>query len=101
MKIVFLFDQLDAEGKIVATDVNPYVITPEKLQLQQLAAGQTGLGFTLERTNEKGEKVPAFYSVITFPVNISLPAPAPAPVEAAPVAEAKPVAKKKAKKSGK
>lgn len=89
MKILFLFDQLDAEGKVVATDVNPYVTTPEKLQLQQMAPGQVGLGFTIVRTDEKDEKVPTFYSVITFPVNLS---PSAAPTEA-------PKKTKRAKKS--
>jgi hypothetical protein len=73
MKIIFLFDQMDPEGKIVTTDINPYVITPDKLQLKVIGPGQTGLGVTLEKADDKGEKVQTFYSIITFPVNL-LPA---------------------------
>ena len=69
MKIIFLFDQLDAEGKVVSANTNPYVVAPENLQMKQLAPGQTGIGLTVSQKNEKGEDVQQFVSIIQFPVN--------------------------------
>src|SRR5271157_2522340 len=70
MKIVFLFDQTDAEGKVVATESIPFVTTPDKLNLRQLAPGLSSVGVVFEQNNEKGEKQLIFRQIINFPVNL-------------------------------
>jgi len=70
MKIVFLFDQTDAEGKVVATEAIPFVTTPDKLNLRQLAPGLSSLGVVFEQNNEKGEKQLIFRQIINFPISL-------------------------------
>jgi hypothetical protein len=122
MKIVFLFDQTDAEGKVVATEAIPFITTPDKLNLRQLQPGVSSLGVLFEQKDEKGENQQYFRQIINFPIDLKKPEPpaviaagvdatsAPAPAATpAPAAETptngaatevtKPV--KKAKKSAK
>ncbi len=70
MKIVFLFDQSDAEGKVVATEAIPFVTTPDKLNLRQLQPGVTSLGVVFEQKDEKGETQQLFRQIINFPINL-------------------------------
>lgn len=70
MKIVFLFDQVDNEGKVVAAEAVPFVTTPDKLNLRQLAPGLSSLGVVFEQADEKGEKQLVFRQIINFPINL-------------------------------
>ncbi len=70
MKIVFLFDQVDAEGKVSATEAVPFVTTPDKLNLRQVAPGLSSLGVVFEQNDEKGEKQLIFRQIINFPINL-------------------------------
>jgi len=114
MKIIFLFDQVDAEGKLVAPDSAPFVTTPDKLNLRQIAPGMSSIGIVFEQTNEQGETQQFFRQIVNFPIDLRQPEPAPimapavlpqappAPVPetpAASVAEVKAPRAKKAKKS--
>lgn len=94
MKIVFLFDQTDAEGKVVATESIPFVITPDKLNLRQLTPGVSSLGVVFDQKDEKGETQQYFRQIINFPIDLRKPEPpvvsaagqepVPAPVAATP-----------------
>jgi hypothetical protein len=105
MKIVFLFDQTDADGKVVATEAIPFVTTPDKLNLRQLQPGISSLGVLFDQKDEKGENQTYFRQIINFPIDLKKPeppavtaagvdaqaTPAPAaPAPAAPVATAAP-----------
>ncbi len=70
MKIVFLFDQTDADGKVVSTESVPFVITPDKLNLRQLQPGVSSLGVIFEQADEKGETQQYFRQIINFPINL-------------------------------
>jgi|SRR5579863_1072124 len=70
MKIVFLFDQVDNDGKVVATESIPFVTSPDKLNLRQLAPGLSSLGVVFEQADEKGEKQLIFRQIINFPINL-------------------------------
>jgi hypothetical protein len=89
MKIVFLLDN------------NEYVeVAPEKLQIRQIAPGQSALGIEVTvpvrkedgtpETNEDGSAKlqTGFRPFINYAVNLTVPAPEAAPV-ATPVAEEK------------
>lgn len=98
MKIIFLFDQVDAEGKLVANDAIPFVTTPDKLNLRQLQPGMSSIGILFEQPNEKGEQVQYFRQIVNFPIDLKQPEPVQAaptvpvgvasPAPSAPVAEA-------------
>src|SRR5208337_5310034 len=101
MKIVFLFDQTDADGKVVATEAIPFVTTPDKLNLRQLQPGVSSLGVLFDQKDEKGDMQQYFRQIINFPIDLKKPEPpavtaagidaqvAPAaPAPAAPAAEA-------------
>jgi hypothetical protein len=75
MKIVFLFDQTDADGKVVATETIPFVTTPDKLNLRQLQPGVSSLGVLFEQKDEKGENQQYFRQIINFPIDLKKPEP--------------------------
>ena len=75
MKIVFLFDQTDAEGKVVATESIPFVITPDKLNLRQLQPGVSSLGVVFDQKDESGETQQYFRQIINFPIDLKKPEP--------------------------
>jgi hypothetical protein len=77
MKIIFLFDQVDAEGKLVAPDSAPFVTTPDKLNLRQIAPGLSSIGIVFEQTNEQGETQQFFRQIVNFPIDLKQPEPAP------------------------
>lgn len=77
MKIIFLFDQVDAEGKLVAADSAPFVTTPDKLNLRQIAPGLSSVGIIFEQTNEQGETQQFFRQIVNFPIELKQPEPAP------------------------
>ncbi len=109
MKIIFLFDQVDAEGKLVAADSAPFVTTPDKLNLRMIAPGLSSVGIIFEQTNEQGETQQFFRQIVNFPIELKQPEPAPimapaivpqAPLAPAPTAEVPAAPKvKRAKKS--
>jgi hypothetical protein len=70
MKLIFLFDQTDSEGKIVSPESVPFVTTPDKLNLRQLQPGVTSLGVIFEQKDEKGEIQQFFRQIINFPINL-------------------------------
>jgi hypothetical protein len=70
MKIVFLFDQTDAEGKVVSTESIPFVTTPDKLNLRQLQPGVSSLGVIFDQKDDKGETQQYFRQIINFPINL-------------------------------
>ena len=70
MKIIFLFDQVDAEGKLVAADSAPFVTTPDKLNLRQIAPGLSSIGIVFEQTNEQGETQQFFRQIVNFPISL-------------------------------
>ena len=99
MKVVFLLDN------------NEYIeVAPERLQIRQIAPGQSSLGVEATVTLRKEDGTPetnedgspkmqvGFRPFVNYAVNLSVPAPAEAPKEAAPVptATAKPKGKGKA-----
>jgi len=104
MKIVFLFDQTDESGKVVATEAIPFITTPDKLNLRQLQPGVSSLGVLFEQKDEKGDLQQYFRQIINFPIDLKKPEPpaviaqgvdaqvAPAALPAAPVATPAPVA---------
>jgi hypothetical protein len=75
MKIVFLFDQTDADGKVVATEAIPFVTTPDKLNLRQLQPGVSSLGVLFEQKDEKGDLQQYFRQIINFPIDLKKPEP--------------------------
>jgi hypothetical protein len=75
MKIVFLFDQTDESGKVVATEAIPFVTTPDKLNLRQLQPGVSSLGVLFEQKDEKGENQQYFRQIINFPIDLKKPEP--------------------------
>src|SRR5580658_2319417 len=75
MKIVFLFDQTDAEGKVVATETIPFVTTPDKLNLRQLQPGVSSLGVLFDQKDEKGDLQTYFRQIINFPIDLKKPEP--------------------------
>ena|SRR5208282_3314663 len=77
MKIIFLFDQSDAEGNIVSVESVPFVITPDKLNLRQIEPGVTALGVIFEQRNEAGETQQFFRQIINFPIDLKKPEPPP------------------------
>ncbi len=77
MKIIFLFDQVDAEGKLVAADSAPFVTTPDKLNLRMIAPGLSSVGIIFEQTNEQGETQQFFRQIVNFPIELKQPEPAP------------------------
>ena|SRR5208337_1093640 len=90
MKIVFLFDQTDADGKVVATEAIPFVTTPDKLNLRQLQPGISSLGALFEQKDEKGDLQQYFRQIINFPIDLKKPEP-PAVTAAGFVAQVAPV----------
>src|SRR5208282_1640609 len=84
MKIIFLFDQSDAEGNIVSADSVPFVITPDKLNLRQIEPGVTALGVIFEQKNEAGEVQQFFRQIINFPIDLKKPEPPPLMAAAVP-----------------
>jgi len=102
MKIVFLFDQTDADGKVVATEAIPFVTTPDKLNLRQLQPGVSSLGVLFDQKDEKGDMQQYFRQIINFPIDLKKPEPpaviaagadaAVAPVVPAPAATPAPAA---------
>jgi hypothetical protein len=75
MKIVFLFDQTDEAGKVVATETIPFVTTPDKLNLRQLQPGVSSLGVLFEQKDEKGDLQQYFRQIINFPIDLKKPEP--------------------------
>jgi hypothetical protein len=75
MKIVFLFDQTDESGKVVATESIPFITTPDKLNLRQLQPGVSSLGVLFEQKDEKGENQQYFRQIINFPIDLKKPEP--------------------------
>src|SRR5208337_5634404 len=90
MKIVFLFDQTDAEGKVVATEAIPFITTPDKLNLRQLQPGVSSLGVLFDQKDEKGDMQQYFRQIINFPIDLKKPEP-PAVTAAGFVAQVAPV----------
>jgi hypothetical protein len=91
MKIVFLFDQTDESGKVVATEAIPFVTTPDKLNLRQLQPGVSSLGVLFEQKDEKGDLQQYFRQIINFPIDLKKPEP-PAVIAAGVDAQATPAA---------
>lgn len=74
---------------LLLLDNGTYVAVPtDKIQLRKEGPGVTTLGFTLDGKNEKQEPIQTFCSIVTFPVDMVVPAPIPTP-EPTPVKKAK------------
>ena len=101
MKVVFLLDN------------NEYVeIAPEKLQIRQIAAGQSALGYEVTVPLKKEDGTPdlnedgspktqtGFRPIINYAVNLTVPETAPVAAQSV-TAVSQPASEAKPKKSGK
>lgn len=87
MKILFLLDEKDEKGTVVAENSRALEVLPTQLQLRMLGPSETWLAFPVGNPAE-GKFIP----LVPFAVGL-----APAPVDV----QAKPVKKAKAAKKGK
>lgn len=70
MKILFLLDRTDEQGNVVEANVRALEVTPDKLQLRQVAADRTVLAYPVNETD--------FVPLVAFPIALAQPVSAPA-----------------------
>jgi hypothetical protein len=102
MKAIFLLDQFNTEGQLVAANIRAVEVVPEKLQLRQTGLNETWLVAPANVTDDLTDPKTTLLALCKFDVGIIKNPVPPVEAPAAPIkVEATPVKTKKAAKKAK